>query len=234
MTTEESPYAGLTLLNLTCGRIVSLTSAILEAHSLGVPEGTHDDMTSIAYQQEAIEIFGESLPWSYQRRIASLFSRATDALDEMTIPVPLAEDCLIVGNYLRSSCTAIDYWLETHPCAANAPEPDEISEMYAHTPMVVHFDLLAQLITRHGACRLQQAAIALQQHLDSSSMPALTEDQKKLLKGLASGARITDIARQLGYSRSSLYREMSKLWESLSVPGRSQAIHKASKQGLLD
>jgi len=234
MTAEESPFVGLTLLSLTCGRIVSLTSAVLEAHSLGVTEGSHEDMTSADYHQEAVKIFGGSLPWSYQRRIASLFSRAADALDELTIPMLLAEDCLIVDSYLRNACTAIDSWLETHPRAADTPEPPELTGMYAHTPMVVHFDELAKLVTHDGACRLQGAANAVQHYLDSSSVLALTDDQKKLLKGLASGARIADLARQLGYSRSSIYRQMSKLWEALNVADRNQAIREASKQGLLD
>ena len=140
----------------------------------------------------------------------------------------------MVSGYLRNACTAIYCWLEAHPRAADAPELAELPGMYAHTPMVVHFDLLAKLVTHEGARRLQRAASAVQRHLDSSSAAILNDEQKKLLKGLASGVRITDLARQLGYSRSSLYRQMSKLWQELSVADRNQAIHKATKQGLLD
>ena len=62
---------------------------------------------------------------------------------------------------------------------------------------------------------------------------ALDESQRRLLIGVASGAAIVDLAEELGYSRSSMYRELSKLWQALGVSDRAQALRKAAAEGLL-
>ena len=41
-------------------------------------------------------------------------------------------------------------------------------------------------------------------------------------------------AAEFGYSRTSLYRELSKLWKTLGVSDRAYAIRKAAQAGLLD
>ena len=41
-------------------------------------------------------------------------------------------------------------------------------------------------------------------------------------------------AEEFGYSRRSLYRQLSKLWRALGVAGRMEAVRKAAAEGLLD
>jgi DNA-binding NarL/FixJ family response regulator len=67
-----------------------------------------------------------------------------------------------------------------------------------------------------------------------ASALALDGDQQRLLQGVASGAAIVDLAEEFGYSRSSMYRELSKLWRALGVSDRAHAIRKAAEEGLLD
>ena len=234
MTGAESLGLALTQLHLACGRIASGARAVVEAHRFGVPEGPHDELWTAEYHGEAVHVYGESLPRSYQRDIASLFSHGIDTLAEMTIPALLAEDCLIVGGYMRNACTAIVAWLDTGPDGLDAPEPAEPPEIDDHTPVVIHFDRLAALASRAGACRLEQAAVAVQHHVHAPSVPSLDGDQQRLLQGVASGTPIIDLAAEYGYSRSSLYRELSRLWRALGVKDRAHAIRKAAEEGLLD
>ena len=221
-------------LHLACGRIVGVARAIAEAHRFGVPEGPHNELWTAEYHDEAVHVYGESLPRSYQRVIASLFNLSADALAGMTIPARLAEDSLIVGGYLRNACAAILSWLEAGPGGWEAPEPADPPEIDDHTPMVVHFARLAALATHQGARRLERAAAAVQHHVGAPSMAPLDGGQRRLLQGVASGVPIVDLAEELGYSRSSMYRELSKLWKALGVPDRAHAIRKAAEEGLLD
>lgn len=234
MVGTESVGLTLTQLHLACGRIAGGARAIAEAHRFGVPEGSHDELWTSEYHGDAVRIYGESLPRSYQRDIASLFSHGNDALAEMTIPTRLAEDCLIVGGYMRNACAAIVAWLDAEPGGLEAPEPADPPEIDDRTPVVIHFDRLAALATREGACRLERAAVAVQHHVGTSPVPALDNGQQRLLRGVASGKPIIDLATEYGYSRSSMYRELSKLWRALGVSDRAHAIRKAAEEGLLD
>ena len=229
---SDSGSAGLAQVHLACGRIVGAARAIAEAHRFGVPEGDHERPWTVPYHAEAVHVYGKALPASYQREIASLFHHCVDTMARESIPTSLASDWVIVADYMRNASDAIMHWLAERPdrLVASGERP----ELEDHTPVVVHFDELAALTTHDGACRLERAALAVQGHVDVTSVVALDAAQLRLLKGIASGAHIVDLAEELGYSRSSIYREMSKLWEALGVPDRAHAISKAAAEGLLD
>jgi len=191
MTGAESLGLASTQLHLACGRIASGARAVAEAHRFGVPEGPHDELWTAEYHRAAVHVYGDSLPRSYQRDIASLFSHGVDTLAEMTSPTLLAEDCLIVGGYMRNACAAIVSWLDAEPGRFEAPEPAEPPEIDDHTPVVIHFDRLAALATRAGAGRLEQAAVAVQHHVGAPPAPALDNDLQRLLQGVASEGRLS-------------------------------------------
>ena len=62
---------------------------------------------------------------------------------------------------------------------------------------------------------------------------ALDDDQRRLLEGVSAGLTVSDLAAQLGYSRRSIFRELSRLWDALGVPDRAHGLRKAEEQGLL-
>ena len=70
--------------------------------------------------------------------------------------------------------------------------------------------------------------------MGAPSTRALDDAQRQLLNAVASGAAIVELAAEFGYSRSSMYRELSKLWRALGVTDRVHAIRKAAEEGLLD
>ena len=219
-------------MHLACGRIAGGARAIAEAHRFGVPEGPHHRLWEMEYHAAAVRVYGKSLPASYQRDIASLFHHSADTMAEQAIPAGLAEDWVIVSGYMRNASAAIMGWLSAS--RALAPDVDESPTIDDRTPMVIRFDRLAALASREGACRLERAAVAVQEHVGAPTVLALDEPQLRLLKGVASGTAIVDLADELGYSRSSMYRELSKLWKALGVDDRAQAVRKAAAEGLLD
>ena len=221
-------------MHLACGRIAGGARAITDAHRFGVPEGPHYSLWEAEYHAEAVRVYGESLPAPYQRDIASLFHHSADTMATQTIEAELAEDWVIVAGYMRNASAAIMGWLSPERAGAATPDVGESPVIDDRTPMVIRFDRLAALASREGACRLERAASAVQRHVGAPSARALDDAQRRLLEGVASGAAIVDLADELGYSRSSMYRELSKLWKALGVSDRGEAMRKAVAEGLLD
>ncbi|MCY3642069.1 MAG: hypothetical protein OXG41_00690 [Acidimicrobiaceae bacterium] len=220
-------------LSLACGRISGSARAIAEAHRFGVAEGLHQHPWTAAYMREAIGVYAAALPVTYQREVASLFGHCADSMARQSIPASLAEDWLIVSEYLINATSAILDRLaaQPDPAPARGGEPPGIDD---HEPAIVHFDQLAALTTTEGALRLERAALAVKGHAGAGSPGALNDEQMRLLKAVASGAAIADLATDLGYSQRSLYRALSALWRALGVPDRVQGIRKAAAEGLLD
>ena len=219
--------------HLACGRVAGGARAIAEAHRFGVSEGPHKELWTAEYHADAVSVYGELLPASYQRDIASLFGDSADAMGEYTIPAALAEDWLIVSGHLRHASETIMAWLESQPDEPPRQTVDGLA-IDDRIPMLIRFDRLAALASHEGACRLERAAVAVQRYVGTPSALVLGDDQRRLLRGVASGTAIIDLAEELGYSRRSMYRELSKLWQALGVPDRVHGLRKAEAEGLLD
>ena len=144
----------------------------------------------------------------------------------------LSDDALIVSAYMQNAASAILWWMRLRP--ATASEPAQRVEIDDRTPAVIHFDQIAALTTLAGALRLEAAALAVQRHASGNTVEGLDNGQRRLLRLLASGAAIVDIGAELGYSRRSIHRAMSRLFGALGVDNRSQAVHRAAAHGLLD
>ena len=205
-----------------------------ECHRFGVPEGPHGEPWTPEYHCEAVHVYNESLPWTYQRDIAELFRDSLSAMAGCLIPAELAEDWAIVVAYMREAANAIEDWLESAEPHLYRSDLAASPEMVAHIPKVVHWDALAALTTEAGTRRLRDACVAVKQHFDVAASPSLKTAERLMLERLASGAAIADVASEMGYSERSMYRELSKLWGKLGVSGRAAGVHKAIAEGLID
>ena len=223
-------------IRVACGRISGTGSAILEAHRLGVPEGPHEQPWTLEYHREAVHVYAESLPPWYQSDIAALFGRSLSTMAECSIPARLAEDWVIITDYMSSARTAILDWLASRgpgpeqPASTSLPTVDEQET----PPLVIWFDALARLTTSDGATRLEQAAVNVRQHMEAPVPEILDARELELLKRLADGVAIADLAAEMGYSERSVYRALAGLWKKLGVPGRKEGVRKAASVGLLD
>ena len=221
---------------VACGRIAGAAAAVLEAHRLGITEGPHEQPWTLAYARDAVHIYTESLPAWYQSDIAALFGRSLSTMAGCQIPARLAQDWVIVTDYMGSARTTIQKWLASM-------ESDEHLKSSASTPavdtqptppLVIRFDALARLTTSDGARRLERAAISVRQHMEAPAPEVLDDRELGLLKRLADGAAIADLAAEIGYSERSIYRELAGLWKKLGVPGREEGVRRAASVGLLD
>ena len=224
----------LARVRLACGQMVGGADAIVEAYRFGVPEGPHSQPWTFEYHREAVHVYNESLPRSYQRDVARLFRDCERAMAGRLIPARLAEDWVIVTAYMREAAGAIEDWLASSRPASHRSEPETAPELTAANPTVIHWDALAALATRDGTRRLKRASAAVRQHFDAEAPPSLAASEQLMLKRLACGAPIAGVAAELGYSERSMYRELSKLWDKLGVSGRAAGLQKATAEGLID
>ncbi len=183
--------------------------------------------------REAVGIYAEALPVSYQRDIASLFRLCVETMAAASIPAALAEDWPIVTQHLANASDTMAQRLAAQTRAAPT-QPVEPLDIGDREPVVVCFDRLAALTTSPGARRLETAALAVQDHVSPGAAASLDGQQRRLLRAVASGAAVVDLAAEFGHSPRTTYRELSKLWKALGVPDRTQAIRKAATDGLLD
>ena len=220
---------------LACGRIAGSMAAIVEAHSLGVPEGRHQSPWASGYHRDAVHVYAKSLPYSYQCDIAALFKRCAETMANCSIPAPLATDWNMVSDYTRSASAAIKEHQASRESESRQPAADTARIGERHSPpMVIRFDLLARLTTSDGASRLEQATVAVRQHMDALVPEVLEDLERYLLKRLVAGAPIVDLAAEMGYSERSTYRVLAALWEKLGASGRQEGLLKATSEGLLD
>ena len=206
----------------------------MEAYSFGVAEGPDRDPWTAEYHREAVHVYSASLPREYQRDVARLFRDSQNAMTERLIPSGLAGDWAIVVAYMREAANSIEDWLVSGESVSHGPKLVRTPEMTLENPSVVHWDRLAALTTSDGVRRLKRASEAVRQHFDAEAPQALEASEQLMLKRLASGMPIAEMAAELGYSERSMYRELSKLWDKLGVSGRAAGLRKATAEGLID
>ena len=207
---------------------------MLEAYRFGVPEGPYGEPWAAEYHREAVHVYSESLPLSYQRDVGRLFRDGERAMATRLIPAGLAEDWVIVTGYMREAAGSIEDWLASGEPRPSRSRPARSPELTADTPKVVHWDALAGLTTQDGTRRLKSACTAVKQHFDAEAPHSLEASDLLMLQRLASGVPTADLASEMGYSERSMYRELSKLWDKLGVSGRAAGLHKATAEGLID
>lgn len=236
MASRLSATRARTQVRVACGRIEAAGAAIVEAHRLGIPEGPHARPWEEDYVRAAVDIYAESLPPWYQREMAAMFGQASKALGEMSIPARLAEDWVIIISYLDSARGTILEWLASEEIAASTRPPPSLEPVaeQSRPPLVIRFDALARLTTTEGAERLHEAAAAVREHMDAAVPEGLDRRELELLKQLADGVAVADLAAREGYSERSIYRAMASLWTKLGVPDRKEGVRKATMEGLLD
>lgn len=118
-----------------------------------------------------------------------------------------------------------------HGTAAGADPHDAPRE---RLPRVIRFDKLAVLTRSVEAERLLRAAEAVQARLRPTVPAQVSRLEEFLLRRLREGAKVSQIAAEVGYSRRSVYRALAGLWDKLGVAGRSEGLDRAVQMGLLD
>ena len=220
--------------SLACGCLAAAMNAVVEAHEFGIREGLHRQPWAESFVGDGVRVYVETLPVWYMREVASLIEQCLEVLETHRVPARHAEDWLIVIQFMHNARDALVPWGRGLDRVSAGPRPGAEPMTEGRLPSILRVDRLAALTTTEGARRLAGAARIVRRQLKEESVVPLTDEQRRLLKAVASGRPVADLAEELGYSRRSMYRRLSRLWQQLGVAGAVAGIHKATAEGLLD
>lgn len=118
--------------------------------------------------------------------------------------------------------------------ALQSARRDRLVLPFAHVP--------ASLLDRHARAvpGLRRVAEALREARTRAAydlvdeLPALTPRETAVLEALARGLSLEEVGRELFVSRNTVKTQATSLYRKLRVSGRADAVHKASRMGLLD
>lgn len=100
--------------------------------------------------------------------------------------------------------------------------------------VAVLWDLSADLHGRGPRSKASPAAGGRRTPDRPAEPPRLERHDLELLRYLASGISVTEIARQTSYSRRHVHRELERLYRKLGVGNRSEAVVWSIRRGLID
>lgn len=224
---DETTVAAI---GMTAGRIRRFAEAVQQGHQFGIEPGLHDEPWTMDFQRLGVEVYTQTLPWSYLTRLATAFADCADLMASVEAPVAISQEWLRMHEYLQSASKAI---YESTPETIESDELISAEDIDPTTPPVMPFGKLAGLMSVKGAAAL--AAIgAVEDACDAHDHCPITEQEKEWLRRLRDGDRTLDIAADDGYSERSLYRALSQLWERIGVENRREAIGLAMKNEWID
>lgn len=210
-------------------RIETYAASIQEAHSLGHGPGAIDELWGKKYQEKAIQIYTQTLPWGYLTGLATQFEATARQMTISGAPPAVEHEWIIVTDYLRNASEVI---------LAFAPltDPTETRPLESATPSVMEFGLLGEIASARGAETLRRAGRAVRGALDgerAADANPLNPEQLEIVRLLTAGKTIVDVAEALGYSTRSIQRKLTEIQAVLGAAGRHEAIAIAAVNGWL-
>lgn len=217
-------------IGVTAGRIRRFAEAVQQGHQFGIAPGDHDEPWTFDFQRIGVEVYSQTLPWTYLTTLATAFADCADLMSAVQVPETISVEWLRMHSYLTAAAKAI------HEAAPGTIESDELAsaeDIDPRTPPVMPFGKLAGLMSAKGAADLAAIGV-VEDACDQHDYCPITEQEKEWLRRLRDGDRTIDIAIDHGYSERSLYRALSELWERLEVDNRREAIGLAMKNQWID
>ncbi|MCY3910682.1 MAG: hypothetical protein OXF99_04160 [bacterium] len=199
---------------------------ITEAHNLGYGPGEHTDIWGVEFQRKAQEVWKETLPSLFQRKVADSYERCAWLMGSVVPDESVAGDWESVARYLGVVAAAIG---EDPDCAKQKVPSDSLD--IGRMPEVIHYERLADLMHPDAAGRLRASAAAVARFCRFNSSIAPDEMQLACLQGLANGERHADLANRLGYSQRHLQRILADMWDQFGVDNTIQGVTLAVEQG---
>lgn len=98
-------------------------------------------------------------------------------------------------------------------------DPEELAE-------TVHAAIAGKTVL---PCEVVRALTA-----DAERPRGVSTQERAWLKALAAGATVADVARRFAYSERQLYRHLGALYARLGASGKTEALLRAERAGLLD
>lgn len=217
------------MIECCANRIVGLATELGRAHEIGIVHGDHREPWTPEFQQVAARIYLETVPVQYALRVAGMFRQCSTKMLESDVPFEVKEDWSIVTSYLDAWSEAVADQLGI--CNKSALADDLI--LAPSTPGVYPYSTIAALVHSVGVARLRAAGETVLQLCRGDSLGRPQDRDVELVRALAEGQTVVDIATSVGCSRSTLHRELARLWKRLGVTDARAAILRGGQEGWL-
>jgi AraC-like DNA-binding protein len=219
------------LIGCCASRIIDMATEIRRTHAMGVPHGEHDEPWTREFHQVVASIYLQTIPARYAKGVAESFKQCTTLMASTNYPADQAGDWLIVQAYAGSVTEAICGHLhltieELEAASGRRLEPT--------VPGIFPYAEIAPLVSPAGVARLLQASHVVQTACNGiQSVARPSEAEVELLRMLAAGKSVIEIAGRVGYSERSLHRRLKQLWKDLEVSGFKEALVLGGQEGWL-
>jgi DNA-binding CsgD family transcriptional regulator len=200
---------------------------LVHTQRIGIPEG-HLDPWTVEYMRQSVDIWLETSPESYVKRLAHSMSVFAAIMQVHRLDDGPHADWMLLVDQAESIVAAVTWRLPEF-----AAEPTNRLDRSDAPQGILRYDKLAALATRSGSVQLETAATNIIVYCLGRLHGDVTDEEIEWLRAFHDGARTVDVAAEHGYSERDFYRVLNRLWVKLDVAGRAEAIAQASKRGWL-
>lgn len=209
-------------------RVGHFGQALVDAHGFGSPAGTIDEPWTVQFQEKSFRLYLPHFSPTYLAGVSVVFGRAAQELSTCE----LSEDGVIVLSYLRTAAHVIRAGLDQ---AGILPvDTMQLSRIQDRTPPVMPFTEIAGLVSAEGAHRLCSAGYATSNRIASNGCrTALSARDIEILRLIADGYRVIDVAAEFHVSERSMERSLRRIRACLGASGTRDAVATAVRSGLI-
>lgn len=231
--------------------VISYCDAIAEAYDYGVEVGPDVEPWQRPFAASFVHALARALPESFVRSVAAHFEEAIEERRSLR-----RERELGPSPFFAFLQHVVSVERELHGPRQPAARVDGIP--IDRAPSVIPYGPLAALTAPEGLRTLRIAAERSTAQCSTSqrstaqgwtaacsdaecdvatprtSLPAPGFEEVQILRALAAGEKVVDLAVRLGYSQRTVYRRLSRVWRELGVSSTVEGIAAATRAGWLD
>ncbi len=202
-------------------RTARLGEGLVDAHDGGVEPGHIAVPWSREFHVAALREYRSAYSPLVVQWLAELSARAVAVMACRPCPVGVAGSWTILQSHLLMAASVL-----ADP--EQKPPPMEMASGEApldHLPI----DRLAGLVAEEGARTFAAAAAEVERVVEAEGVSSIENSDLEVLRGLAAGNRVLDVAINNGYSERSIYRRVGRICRLLGVNTKAEAIAVAAK-----
>lgn len=210
-------------------RVGVLATEIERAHQLGEVEGGQLEPWKQGFQSSVVQVYSDTLPDSYLRRVALEYEDCAREMDAVELPDMHVEDWQIVQSYLCSVSNAI--WAMPRVQPKRVWERPEL--LSPSPPALLRYDLLAAVVHPDGVARLSRAAGATLDLCQRWLSGRPSDDSVELLRQIRLGRPRIEVASNAGWSERTLHRRLRDLCIEMGEPNPAGLVLRGVRDGWL-
>lgn len=222
----------------TVYRVQFILQNVKELHDRGLASGDQSEMISESFHRSALDIYQRTFTTSYLRTVADLYGTTAHEMSRVRVSAGVSKSWTMIRAYVTSVyrvLSSLDPGRDgccSEPISSSVSLPPTPSVLFDYAGLAERVSpaAVAQILESSRSVLLFCRAGRAERRRDIG----LGAEQRVIVRRLARGDRILDIAIACGRSERSLYRDLKLVCEYLGVGNRSEAIAEAARRGWLE